>query len=601
MTAIRYLLSNLQAYLHADAWYSIFIAACFLFAGYVLSFIFFKKGQGIGAVARVLTGNLILIHIGWVLLFCHLISPIAIAAVLILLCLAVIFFRGITFNEVKTKAAAWFAQLKNDKYASVFILVVFLFFLPKAFNGFLRWDEMSYHLAYPQHWVNQGGFVVDYSMQYPVYSFGLHILYTLLLVFGTAATVKVYTGFFLLFFLMGIRNLLKLFNAPSYLTIIFVLFILTIDFFNEWTFTAMLEPVLWTYTLYLVTELFKMVRHTADIPGQKFTFFLPALLLFAALINIKSFFLVYTTIFAFFFVAVSLFVYRVKVQTVLKQTIIIAAVIILPNLVNFIVCLLYSGDPFFPLLTMNFGDHFTKIWDKVDISAMHESVQSTDMFSRKTPILLLVTLLVNLVLMLYFVFRKRKQQVMFPNKSILFLLLSCFISLVVTQFLFPGIIRYSYFLLPTFFLCLMIVMTLTGRRIGIVLSVLMLGVCISPQQVTRSLGYYSSPFDATNIREPNLDRIMYGEQTKIYLFTYLSTQKDMRSVRLCYLASYKYLLLRNGITIIGNYIGVNRFDRICNCDSDRSGYLVIPKENIGSINCDVLYQNGNFIVCKCPN
>lgn len=69
-------------------------------------------------------------------------------------------------------------------FVPVFVLSSFSALLPAY-----RFDEMSFHAAYPFQWNQAGGITIDPSMQYPYFTFNLHALFGLALMLGDGLTV----------------------------------------------------------------------------------------------------------------------------------------------------------------------------------------------------------------------------------------------------------------------------------------------------------------------------------------------------------------------------------------------------------------------------
>lgn len=599
MNAVRHFLSTLSVYTYPQHYLNTTIVLFLLLASYIYSFLFIRKETAATITARMLTGSVVLINIGWLLLLAHSISAPVILITLIVSAALVMILGKISPAYLLGQFRAAFRPGTGRIYTIIYILV-FLLLLPKAYNGFFRWDEVSYHLAYPQFWINSGGFEVDYSMRYPVYSFGLHIIYTILLTLGSVATVKLYTGFFLLFFFFGIKEICGLFRLPSYYNLLLVLLLLLVDYFSEWSFTTMLEPVLWTYALFAAIEIYK--TSFDEIFAGRFKSSVPAILLIAMLVCIKNFFIVY---FGLFFIILALIRWRRVINdrgNFLKWTGFVFLLVFATNLINFVIAFMYSGDPVFPLLTMNMPDHFTALLSLEDVKGLKESVNKTNggvaaAFNPNvlSKLFLATTALCIIALaVLFFANFKSKSN----NRHDITILAWLLLSLLLTQVLFPDFTRYSYFLLPALIFCLGFLYKYSGKIMLHAAFAIVILAYVRPHTLVDSAKYYLLPFRQQNIDDIDIERVVFGDADLMDMFDYLHRHKEIDTVSACNVHQFRYILLRDNKTVYGDNVGKYRIGQLCNC-TNAIGYMFAPK-NMGytTQGCDIVYENNGYMLLK---
>jgi len=600
MTAVKTLLHNLVAYLYPETYANIFIVLAVFFACYIYSFLFFgREDRSISTIRRILTGNIVLINILLVLLLLHAISQPVILGILLCSVAGICIWKKISLKFLKNQFSSAFTEADAVSYG---LILLFSLLLPKIYSGFMRWDEMAYHLAYPQYWINQGGFKVDYSMRYPLYSFGNHSVYSLLLIVGSAATVKLYNGFFFLFFLFGVKELCRVPRMPLYYVLVPLLVVLTIYHFNEFSFTAFLEPALLVYTIYLVIECRRISLH--DISEGRIRPFLCGILLSAVLISVKNFMLVYVVLLMLVLSIFFMIRHQQKWKLLLQWIFYAGCLLLLFNLVNIALCFNYTKDPLFPLLTLNFGSHFQAVWSPADIANL-KSALSESGSQPKSPFnihfmdrdLLLTLGLVIISVIATWWYQKKSAWSASGGEGGSISITWVLLSLLLTQFLFPNYLRYAYFLMPAFVLSCGLIFTYF-RRLAPFFFLVILACHTSKSFFANFINHYTLSFKKENLRDVDLERITYGAQGTMDLLRYVHEHTAIDSISACDLGMYRWLFLKDGKTVFGDNVGKFRYQQICHCGSIRD-YIIIPrKEEMDSSSCRLLYANKDYFIYK---
>jgi len=602
MTAIKNILHNLVIYSRPELYSNLLIVLFFLFLSYLYSFFFFKKDKEyITVVVRILTGNVVLINAGLLLLLSHSISPVVIVCSLSLLGVVAWFSAKLNISHFLNQFRKTYAWTRADRLHLFLCIIIFLGLLPKVANGFFRWDEMSYHLAYPQFWINSGGWEFDYSMRYPVYSFGMHAVYSMLLSLGGAGTAKLFNGFFFLFILLGTKEIVNYLKLPSLFSFAFVLIIMLAKYFNEWTFTTMLEPSLWAYAFYIVLEILKISDSTQGLIFERnFKKFLPVILLAATAITIKNFMAVYLALYVVIVVCLFFANGHKNLGVAIRWCGYILLVVLATNLTILGVCFFYSGDPVFPLLTMNFPSVFPKIWDINDVNGLKNSVNSTPgiiaKFDVKKVSYILTFCLVALAgVSVFFVVKKQLRKI-----DVISLVLWVSLSVFLTQVLFPQpeLLRYSFFLMPGLLLCIGLTYKYINRAIAYVLCAGVLLICCRPTDLAETLGNYSVSINENGINAMNVRRITYGDSSQIQLLDYLHKSKFIDTLSVCQIAPFKFLMLLDKKVVYGDDIGKYSHKKICNCRAAKK-FFVAPVSDTGQLlNCNIVYKNSGYAIYK---
>lgn len=611
MNFLYYLFSNLGSLF---SWYNlqnIIIVVAIFFASYLLSFIFWRKEKDISTIVRLLCGQAILINLGFVILLGQLLSKGTVLATFLATIGLIVWLRKIPIHFLYTKLILNPALKLKSNIVYLVITLLFLVLLPRVYNGLYKSDELAFHLAYPQYWINAAGFKIDYSQRYPVYAFGMHIIYTFLMLFGNATTVKLYSAFFFLLFLFGIQKLIQLVKAPQALGIFFAVTILTASFFSEFSFSAYLEPYLWVYTLFLIIELRQVICDAnIKIAEGKIHSFLPLLLLSAAVICIKHIFLVYVSIYMLLLAVIYTYRHYNRLGNLIRFVWFAFIIIMTPNLVNFFICYYYSGDPLFPMLTVKFPHLFPRIYDIRDVKQMADCVHIPSIvkfidyfyFPIMDPVLTLTLVFGSILFLLLWFNIKTIQSARREYKEHLFILLWCVLSLIATQFLFPNFTRYFHFLLPGFIICCLLLYKFVSKWAVIAVCFSLFFYNYFNDKIKLTIGFYTLPIKTENLYNVDPERIFFGDNALIDLFAYLHTNKNIDTINIIELAQFKYVFMLDKKTIYGDETGVYRYDKMCSCRNAK--YLLTPKVktefiyNCDLTCCDLIYENKDYLIYK---
>lgn len=388
------------------------------------------------------------------------------------------------------------------------------------------------------------------------------------------------------------------YQLPSYYKLLFPVFVLLLDYVGEWSFTAMLEPVLWTYSLFFVMALSKV--SFKEIGTGELRSFAPALLLVAMLISIKNFFVFYLVLLVVVLVLVHWKYVIAHLGNYLKWIGYAALVVLGVNIIDFTICTLYSGDPVFPLLTTNLPQAFTMVWQPEEVAAIKTTVNSTaGGFAAFMPPLILKPFVITFVLclvacvLLIIGYLRSKDKTTQDNLAIQLWLLLCVIA---TQALFPDLIRYSYFLVPAFIFGLVYIYRLRGVLWLHACFFLALAAYARPHSLVDATKHYMLPFKAENIQGLDLDRITYSDTDLMEIFAYLRGHKEIDTVTVCELREYKTVLLQYGKTVKGDDLGRYSFKKICSCENSTGYSLVRKSDKYRTEGCNIVFENKSYIL-----
>jgi hypothetical protein len=174
---------------------------------------FFDITVGMG----VLTAVLFLLGIGSVL------SIAVTSAVLIVMMLASVLYlarsaRNTVANVRSSRFVDWTILAQGVFFAGLFVLVVCIAVGPPG-----HWDDTSYHLPYARHYIDNHAIVMNPYLRFPLFPHNGNLLFSLGLMYGTAADAQVIATLPLFVISLGLFGACQLFIRSSFAGYIAVL------------------------------------------------------------------------------------------------------------------------------------------------------------------------------------------------------------------------------------------------------------------------------------------------------------------------------------------------------------------------------------------
>jgi hypothetical protein len=122
-----------------------------------------------------------------------------------------------------------------------------------------------------------------------------------------------------------------------------------------------------------------------------------------------------------------------------------------------------------------------------------------------------------------------------------------------------------------------------------------------PHTVVDSMKYYLLPFRENNMEKGmDIERVSYGNTDIMNMLEYMHQHREVDSINICELREYRLVLLMDGKTVHGDDVGMNKWDNICNCSTSKN-YTLVPRTNRFNMQgCNIVYENGGYILYNRP-